>query len=155
MITVRRAFVSTAFVMGCLISGADAALAEESKSIEIKLSTKGNDIAFDQTAVQIPCCKLIKLKFVNEASKDSEIQHNIAILEPGSTEKVIKDLQKMNYDIEKIRSNKAVLAMTKPLTPGEAGILEFTPKKPGFYPFICLMPGHGDMLNMRGILNIK
>jgi uncharacterized cupredoxin-like copper-binding protein len=31
----------------------------------------------------------------------------------------------------------------------------FKPAAAGDYVYICLMPGHGDMLGMRGVLTIK
>lgn len=123
--------------------------------IDVRLSTKGNDIAFDQTAIQVPFGKKVQLKFINEAAKGSEILHNVAVLKPGTTDKVLKELQSNGYDIEKMRTNKSVLAMTKAIEPGAEAELEFMPDKPGFYPYICLMAGHADMLGMKGTLNVK
>jgi uncharacterized cupredoxin-like copper-binding protein len=128
--------------------------AEDGRIIDMKLSTKGNDIAFDQTALQVPLGKKINLRFINQADKDSEILHNVAILKPGRFDTVMKVLQKSGYDIEKIRKHPDVLAMTKALKPGTEEILEFSPTKAGFYPYVCLMPGHSDMLGMKGILNV-
>jgi len=123
--------------------------------IDIRLSTKGNDIAFDQEAIQVPFSKTIKINFVNEAVMDSEILHNVAILRPGSYDSLMKELQASGYDIEKFRNHPNVIAMTKALDPGQSETLSFTPDKPGFYPYVCLMAGHGDMLGMKGILNVK
>lgn len=123
--------------------------------IAIRLSTKGNDIAFDTTAIQVPFGLKVKLRFINEAEKDSQILHNVAVLKPGSLDEVIKDLQANGYEIEKMRGHRSVLAMTKALEPGAEDTLEFSPGEPGFYPYICLMAGHADMLGMKGTLNIK
>lgn len=125
------------------------------KPLDIRLSTKGNDIAFDQTAIQVPFAKSISLRFINEAVKGSEILHNVAILKPGSYDAVIKELQGNGYDIEKMRGNKNVLAMTKALEPGKEEIITFAPDAPGFFPYVCLMAGHGDMLGMKGVLSIQ
>jgi uncharacterized cupredoxin-like copper-binding protein len=49
----------------------------------------------------------------------------------------------------------SVLVTTKALAPGESETIEFKPAAPGFYPFLCFMSGHADMLNMKGILHVK
>lgn len=131
------------------------AAAKNEALIDVRLSTKGNDIAFDQEAIQVPFGKVIKINFVNEAVKDSEILHNVAILKPGTYDSLMKELQASGYDIEKFRNHPSVLAMTKALDPGQSETLSFTPDKPGFYPYVCLMAGHGDMLGMKGMLNVK
>lgn len=138
-----------------LFFGSTVSVVAKEAVIDVKLSTKGNDIAFDQTAIQVPFGKNIKINFVNEATKDSEILHNVAILKPGTADEVIAELQKNGYDLDKIRKNKSVLGMTKAIAPGASEALEFTPPSPGFYPFLCLMAGHADMLGMKGVLNVK
>lgn len=132
-----------------------SSFAYASDALLIKLSTKGNDIAFDQAALQVPFAAKVKVRFANEAAKDSQIQHNVAILKPGTYDEVIKELQKSGYDIEKMRANKNILGMTKALDPGSEETVEFAPVGPGFYPYVCLMPGHGDMLGMKGILSVQ
>jgi plastocyanin len=139
-----------------LFAAAPAARADDGggPTVDLRLSTKGNDIAFDQTAIQVPFGTAVKLKFVNEAAKGSEIQHNVAVLKPGTLDAVMKELQASGYDLAKMRANKSIIAMTKMLEPGSTETLEFTPDAPGFYPYICLMPGHADMLGMKGTLNV-
>ena len=39
--------------------------------INVRLSTKGNDIAFDQTAIQVAFGKKVQMRFPNEAAKGS------------------------------------------------------------------------------------
>ena len=126
--------------------------------LEIKLSSKGNDIAFDITSFQVPFGKDLVLKFANSANKDSEIIHNIAILAPGSLEEVLKAFEDSDYDVEKLKNHKSVLAMTPSLEPGQSANLKLEKSKftkPGFYPYICLIPGHADMLGMKGLMHIK
>lgn len=123
--------------------------------VTIELSTKGNDIAFDQEAVQIKFQKKMRLKFVNKAAHGSHIGHNIAILKPGTTDAVLKDLQKSNYDLNIMKGHPSVIVMSKTLNPGEEDVLEFSPEKPDFYPYLCLMPGHSDILGMKGILRVS
>lgn len=129
--------------------------ARASDTVVIELSTKGNDIAFDQAAVQIKFKKTIGLKFVNKAAADSHIGHNIAILKPDATDAVIQDLRKNNYDLAAIKNHPGILIISKTLNPGESDVVTFRPDKPGFYPYLCLMPGHSDILGMKGILHIS
>lgn len=129
--------------------------AKASETVVIELSTKGNDIAFDQTAVQIKFKKSVSLKFVNKAAADSHIGHNIAILKPDATDAVIQELRKNNYDLAAIKNHPGILVLSKTLNPGETDMVTFSPDKPGFYPYLCLMPGHSDVLGMKGILNIS
>lgn len=132
--------------------------APSAKELKIELSSKGNDIAFDIKSFQVTHGKSFILKFQNSAHKDSEIIHNIAILKPGSTEKVLQYFEKTDYDIEKVSKHDSVIAITPPLEPGQTGSLELKKEmipKPGFYPYICLIPGHADMLGMKGIMHVK
>lgn len=145
-------------VLATALLGTSAIQANEKAEIsqlQVRLSTKGNDIAFDQTAIQVPFGKKVQLKFSNEAAKGSEILHNVAILKPGTIDEVLKELQANGYDIAKMRTNKSVIVMTKALEPGAQETLEFLPAEPGLYPYICLMAGHADMLGMKGLLSVK
>jgi len=151
-----RGFISAVAIAGMLVvQPAIAAGKGETWPIAVRLSTKGNDIAFDQAAIQVPFGQKVQMKFINQADKGSEILHNVAILKPGSLDAFVKELQANGYDIAKMRTHKSVLAMTKALEPGSEETLEFSPAEPGFYPYICLMAGHADMLGMKGILNVK
>lgn len=120
----------------------------------IHLSTKGDDIAFDKSAISAPAGKDLALTFANDAKMDSEILHNVAVLKPGKADEVIKILQGNGYEIEKLRGSPLVIAMTKQLAPGTAEILKVPALEPGEYPFLCLMAGHADMLGMKGVLSI-
>ena len=141
------AFLSTSSLM--------AADVKEPATIEIKLSTHGNNIAFDKNAIEVPLGKKVSVRFVNQASKESEILHNVAILKPGTFDEVIKELQKNGYDIEKMRKHPSIITMSKALAPAQEETLTFTPKEPGEYPYICLMAGHADMLGMKGIFKVS
>ncbi len=142
----------TAFLSSGTLTATDA---KSPDTYEIKLSTHGNNIAFDKIAMDIPLGKKVSVRFVNQASKESEILHNVAILKPGTFDEVIKELQKNGYDIEKMRTHPAIITMTKALAPAHEETLSFTPEKEGDYPFICLMAGHADMLGMKGVFKAK
>ncbi|HYX36774.1 MAG TPA: hypothetical protein VE954_27010 [Oligoflexus sp.] len=129
--------------------------AEDSRHIEIRLSTQGNDIAFDKKYIEEAYAPEIKIKFFNKALPGSQILHNIAILKPGEVEAVIHDMQKLGYDLEKLKQHKSILVMTQALDPEVAEVVTLRAPGKGYYPYICLMAGHGDILEMRGILHLK
>ena len=122
--------------------------------LNVNLVTKGTEMAFDQTALEVPLGKKIQLTYSNQSEASSEITHNVAIVKIGFEEKLIESLKKNDYDLEKIDPNFLV-AKTKVLEPGEKDTITFKPDKAGKYTYICLMPGHGTMLGMKGILNVK
>lgn len=125
--------------------------------IKINLSSKGNDVAFDTQAIQAPKGRGFEIVFENKAGPDSEILHNIALLKPGSTDEVLEAFEESDYDIDKIRKHNKVLAMTPELNPGEKATLQISREMvatPGYYPYICLIAGHADMLGMKGILHV-
>ncbi|MCX6126253.1 MAG: plastocyanin/azurin family copper-binding protein [Proteobacteria bacterium] len=150
-----KTLIKQAAQLGLVSCFSLAALADAEKPLNIRLSTKGNDIAFDQSALQVPFAKSISLRFINEAAKGSEILHNVAVLRPGTYDEVMKELQKTGYDIDKMRTNKNVLGMTKAIEPGKEDTVTFSPPNPGFYPYVCFMAGHGDMLGMKGVLSVQ
>lgn len=123
--------------------------------IKVKLSTKGNNIEFDQKALEVPFGKKIHLVFDNHATADSQIDHNVIILKPGSEESFIADLQTAAYDLIKLKDHKALVAVSETISPGEETTVTFTPKEKGFFPYLCVMPGHGDILGMKGLMHVK
>ncbi len=133
------------------------ALSAQNKNavLDLKLSTSGNDIAFDKGEIEAPFGSTIKIRFFNQAAKGSEILHNVAILKPGTYDEFIKDLQKSGYDLEKMSKHPSIITMTKTLSPGDEESVSFLPSEPGSYPYVCIMAGHGDMLGMKGVLKVK
>jgi uncharacterized cupredoxin-like copper-binding protein len=121
-------------------------------SVAVTLSTQGNEIAFKPTTLQVKAGRRIRLQFVNAAKPGSDIHHDVAVLQPGTLDEVLTSLQKQGYQLDKMSQNPAVIAISKSLAPGEEHVLELEPLKPGSYPFVCLMAGHGDMLGMKGTL---
>ena len=123
--------------------------------ISVNLSTKGNNIEFDQKAIEFPFGNIVELKFKNLAHKDSQIDHNVIVIKPGSLNQFIKELQLHSYDIQKLKSNPKVVAISEKIAPGESTSIVFEPSQKGFYHYLCTMPGHGDMLGMKGLMHVK
>ena len=124
-------------------------------TIHVKLSTTGQEVMFDQQRLDLPFAKTIRLKYMNDAPLDSQISHNVAIIRPERVAAVMAILQDHDYDLESVRGSADILALSRVLNPGQEDTVEFSPPEPGEYVYICLMPGHGDMLGMRGILALK
>jgi len=129
------------------------------KIIYINLSSRGNDVAFEQENLQIPFGQEVKLVFRNQADIDSEITHNVAIIRPGHEKKVMEVLDKEEYDFSEtinfFKNTDHLLASSAILKPQETGFISFRPETPGYYTYICLMPGHGNILHMKGKILVK
>jgi azurin len=125
------------------------------RTIHVKLSTTGQEVMFDQQRLELPFAKTIRLKYKNDAPLDSQISHNVAIIRPERVATVMATLQDHDYDLKSVRDSADILALTRVLNPGQEDTIEFSPPEPCEYVYICLMPGHGDMLGMRGILALK
>jgi len=134
-------------------SGAEAR--ERTLTLTISLKTTGHSIVFDQTELEAPFGTRLRLTYKNAAPVGSMINHDVAILRPGSEEKILTTLQEHDYQLDSIKDSKDVIGLTKTLKPGESDTIEFRPPTRGDYVYICLMPGHGDVMGMKGILRIK
>jgi azurin len=108
-----------------------------------------------QQRLDLPFSKTVRLIYKNDAPLDSKISHNVAIIRPERVAAVIAVLQDHDYDLDSVRGSADILALTRVLNPGQEDTVDFSPPAPGEYVYICLMPGHGDMLGMRGILALK
>jgi len=128
---------------------------ERTLTLTISLKTTGHSIVFDQTELDAPFGTRLRLTYKNAAPAGSMINHDVAILRPGSDEKILATLQEHDYQLDSIKDSKDVIGLTKTLKPGESDSIEFLPPTRGDYVYICLMPGHGDVMGMRGTLRIK
>jgi len=147
-------------VLAGLLAGApDAAAAPRravvTRTIHVKLSTTGDEVMFDQQRLELPFARTVRLRYKNDAPLDSQITHNVAIIRPERVASVISTLQDHDYDLASVKGSPDILAITRVLNPGEEDVVTFKPPAAGEYVYICLMPGHGDMLGMRGVLAIR
>jgi uncharacterized cupredoxin-like copper-binding protein len=132
-----------------------AAFAGGKDRVQILLSTQGDDISFDKREIEASVSKPLAIQFTNRASRDSAIIHNTVILRPGTEDQVFARLAEVDYDLAKLAGHPSVLAMGNPLEPGQSETLVVEFPEAGSYPFVCLMPGHGDMMGMRGVIVVK
>ncbi len=128
---------------------------DATQRITLSLSTNGNNIEFDQKALEVLFGRPISLSFENKANLGSEIDHNVVIITPGSEERFVHAMQEASYDLEVLKKHPDVVAISKVIRPGESTQITFVPKVKGFYIYICVMPGHGDVLGMKGLIHVK
>jgi azurin len=125
-----------------MVSGAQAAT--------LKISPKGEQLAFDKTAFTVKAGEKVKLTFSNT----SAMQHNWVLVAPGTADKVAQDSSGAGADKGWLAMGPNVLAHTKLVDSKKSDTIEFTaPAKPGDYPFICSFPGHA--MTMKGVLTVK
>jgi azurin len=122
--------------------------------LKIKLAIKGNEMAFDKIKLSAKPGQKIELEFKNTVAKDTGLQHNFILTQPGkdadlATAGIIAGPGK-GY----VPDSPDIIAKTKLLNPGESDKIEFTaPDKAGDYPYICTFPAHYPM--MKGTLTVK
>jgi plastocyanin len=123
--------------------------------VQILLSTQGDDISFDKREIEASVDRPLAIQFTNRASRDSAIVHNTVVLQPGTEEIVFAKLAEVDYELAKLAGHPAILALGAPLQPGQSETLVIKFPAAGTYPFVCLMPGHGDMMGMKGVILVK
>lgn len=152
---IGAASIAAAATLGVLIASGVAAGEPRVHALTISLKTTGHSIVFDQTTLEAPFGTRLRLTYRNAAAKGSMINHDVAIIKPGRDQQILETLQQNDYKLDSIKDSKDVIGLTKTLRPGESDTIEFLPPERGDYVYICLMPGHGDIMGMRGTLRIK
>ena len=124
---------------------------------EVRLSTNGDDISFDKRLIEVSNGRRLAITFVNGATPDSAIYHNTVVLMPGAENEaaIFRHLYDVSFDLGKMVGDPGILALGSALAPGQVETLMLRFPGPGTYPFICLMPGHGDMMGMRGTIVVE
>ena len=122
---------------------------------QILLSTMGDDIAFDHTAIEAEQARPLEITFTNKASAESAITHDVVVLLPGTQDAIFEALRAVDYDLQKLKGDPRILALGAELQPGRTQVLTVQFPAPGVYPFVCLMPGHGDMMGMSGTITVR
>ncbi len=141
----------------CVTPSTSTETSSASKSVRllVRLSTHGNDVSFDQQSLQVPASRPVRIEFRNDAEPDSGIYHNVAIVRPGHEEAIMEVLDKADFDFMHVHdafaNSEHILATTRTISPGGSDTIEFEPD-PGIYMYLCLIPGHGNVLGMKGYL---
>jgi azurin len=125
------------------------------KLIHILLSSTGDQVMFDQNRIRVRYGRHVLLTYRNDAPAGSKISHNVAVVRPGRANALLAVLQDHGYDLASVKGSPDIIAITRTLEPTEQETIDFSPPTRGDYEYVCLMPGHGDMMGMRGILRVK
>jgi azurin len=121
---------------------------------EITLKTIGNfmsEMRYDQNELHVKEGSTVKLKLINEA-KDSSMQHNFILIEPGSADKVATEGLKAGLNHNYTPQLKDVLIGTSLVGPGMKTEITFPAPAKGTYDFICTFPGHYKTMNGKFIV---
>ncbi len=114
-------------------------------AVVIKMSVLPG-MKFDQPRFLVQPGAKVRIEFRNPDT----MQHNLAILEPGSRVEVVNLALALGGDgpaKSYIPETPKILHHTPILDPGKSATLEFTaPKKKGAYPYVCTFPGHGYIM---------
>lgn len=126
-------------------------IAFSAQAANIKVSVKGEQLAFEPASFSVKAGEKVTLVFVN-ASKS--MQHNLVIAKPGTADKVTADSLAAGADKNWTSTGPEVLFKTKMVDATKTETLKFdAPKDKGEYPFLCTFPGHGQV--MRGKMEVK
>lgn len=124
------------------------------KFVDIRVTTKGDTLAFDVTEITVTPGKKVQLTFKNLASLGSGLQHNWVLVKSGKAEAVASAGLSAGMEKGWLQESPDVLAHTQLLMPGQDQTISFVaPKTKGDYPYICTFPGHST--TMKGVLHVK
>lgn len=120
----------------------------------LDLGTKGDELAFDKTALVAPAGTRITLRFSNNAGAGSGMLHNVVVIKPGTNDGVAADGIAAGEAAGYIKPNDSrVIAFSKLIKGGEKTEFSFDAPAPGDYPVICTFPGHYVLMKLT--LSIK
>lgn len=120
----------------------------------VNIATQGDSVAFDRTVLKVMANSRVRLIFKNTASLDSEIQHDVVVLKPGTQDGFLKRLADSGYDFSKLANDPAVVGASKAIDPQTRGEVVFDVGASGEYHYVCTMPGHADIMQMRGVIKV-
>ncbi len=122
-------------------------------TLEVKLASVGNSMAFDITSLTASAGQPVHVLFTNKSNM-STMGHNWALVKPGTEASVaLKGLQRGEKAGYVDVTDHDMLAFTPMAKAGETTEVTFNaPDEPGVYPYICTFPGHYMM--MKGKLTV-
>ena len=133
---------------------AAATAKKQVSAITININVVPEMMQFTKTAFTVKAGQKVTLNFDN----GDNMQHNLVIIKPGTSEKVGTAADEMARDPKGALKHYVpevpeVLHATKLLDPEGSFTLQFTaPAQPGDYPYVCTFPGHWRM--MKGVMKV-
>ena len=154
----RRGFLRTiALAGGAVLAACGGGAPPPQKAAEpvtLEIGSKGDELAYDKTALEAPAGAKITLKLKNNASAASGNKHNWVLAKTADADLVAADGIAAGDAAGYLKADdKRIIAATKLIGAGETGEVVFDAPPAGAYTFICTFPGHN--VNMKGILTIK
>ena len=121
----------------------------------VQISSVPERMMFTPTEFAVKPGQPVKLIFLNPDA----MQHNLAIIAPGSLEEIGMAGNEMAKDPEGIKKDflpksDKILHATKLINANSGTVLRFkAPEHPGVYPFVCTFPGHWIIMNGKMTVN--
>lgn len=134
--------------------GATPSAKKTVSAITINMNVVPEMMQFTKTLITVKAGQKVILDFEN----GDNMQHNLVIIKPGTTEKVGAAADEIARDPKGalkhyVPQMPEVLHATKMLDPEASFSLQFTaPEQPGDYPYLCTFPGHWRM--MKGVMKV-
>ncbi len=151
--------MSALILAGCGGAAAPAPTAKPAEpakpAVVLDLGTKGDELAFDKTALSAAAGSRITIRFNNMAGAGSGMLHNVVVLKAGaSADGVATDGIAAGDAAGYLKAGDTrVLAASKMIKGGEKTEFSFDAPAPGDYVVICTFPGHYVL--MRATLTVK
>ena len=121
--------------------------------VTLNLSTRGDQMAFDQEKLEVNSGSQITLRFKNAASPNGMV-HNAVVVKSSDATAVGLDAIASNNPATWLKPNDArVIAATKLVKGGDSSDVVFDAPSPGNYVIICTFPGHHTL--MQTVLVVK
>lgn len=163
----RRNFLKTIALGGGMVAGATVLAAcgggssapaaggsSSGAAVTLDIGSKGDELAFDKTALEATAGSKVSLTFKNNSNPGANLLHNWVLTKPGAAEGVEGDGIAAGEANNYIKPNDdRVIAHTKLIKGGESETITFDAPAAGAYPFVCTFPGHGAL--MKGTLTVK
>ncbi len=120
---------------------------------QLRIASNGDELAFVPDRLSCEAGARVRLHF-HHAGRIVNEPHDWVLLKPGTVASFIADADRQpEVGIMPPQHRTDVIAAT-PLCPrGGTVTVTFVAPNPGEYPFICSVPGHGEM--MRGTLTVS
>lgn len=162
----RRGFLKTAGLTSGLFAGAavltacggggtpaPAQPAPGGAAVTLDIGSKGDELAYDKTALQAPAGSKITLNFKNNSNPAANLLHNWVLVKPGTADGVAADGIAAGEANDYLKaSDDRVLAHAKMVKGGDSSSVTFDAPAAGAYDYICTFPGHAVL--MKGVLTI-
>jgi azurin len=129
------------------------AWSHEQQTVELHVSTDGDELAFKPRRLSCPTGVLVRL-FFHHTGEILDDKHDWVLLRPGMEKAFLADADKEPDASVTVPPGDAymVLSATPLCGRGHTVLIEFMAPSPGAYPFVCSVPGHGE--TMHGTLTV-